>query len=268
MSSVTNYKITLFPGDTMWSPNGTHICDATGFTIIASVPTTIELEDYDKYCHVYEYLANERSSRGICLGYSNINVWVTTNSEYTLPNIKQNTFLIPHPTWSNVYMPKASQCKCTQVYAVTTGPINFDEPWVTKQQPKTNKKEVITINNLYNTSNVSEVVYNKETDKYILTTTIHKIPIMESVNVYDETGAIVFQKQVQKIERIVENVDEQILDENGKVIMEDVLDQNGDPILEPKIPEKYFNGNVEIERNEYLLSGGIKAIYVSCSLLS
>lgn len=268
-NDLPTYKITLLPGDTLWCSHATHVCDANGISQTVYTNTTIEFTDVNKYCHVYEFVASERQKRNAILGYSNVDVWVTSDPDYVLPSVQPNTFLVPHPSWSNVYMPKASQCKCSQVYAVTTEVVNFNEPWVAKQQPKTIKKDVTKVTKVFGTSNTQEVVYDEEQDKYILKTTEFQYPVMETVDVYDESGAIVFQQEVQKTVKTIETVDEPVVDSEGKVVvMEDVLNEDGSVVMEPKVLEKYFNGSVEVGRDEYLSlgDGGMKAVWVKGSL--
>jgi hypothetical protein len=121
---------------------------------------------------------------------------------------------------------------------------------------------------VFGTSNTQEVVYDEEHDKYILKTTEFQYPVMETVDVYDENGVIVFQREVQKTVKTTETVDEPVVDAEGKVVMEDVLNEDGSVVMEPKVLEKYFNGSVEVGRDEYLSlgEGGLKAVWVKGSL--
>lgn len=279
------YKLTLLPGDIQWTPEATHVCDADGYANIVNSPCTLEFDTLDKYTHVYEYISNERIQRNACLwdasqpvsSQSNVELWVTPNPDYVLPSIRKNTFLVPHPTWSNVYMPKASQCTCANTRAITQeDDLRFDAPWVTQQRPKTVLKEVVTTNKLFTTSNVEDVVYDAEQDKYILKTSEVQYPILETVDVYDDAGNIVFQKEVQKTERVVNTVEEPVLDPTtGTPVLEDVLNPvTGQPVLIPSRPEKYFdpthNPPHEIDHATFLATtqpGAIKAVSVQCAMV-
>lgn len=267
------YKITLMPGDYKWSTNGTHICDQNGFAIVCDTVTDVTFENTSNYCNTYNILSCERKDRCYCIGYSNVDLWVMENPEYILPTIKEGTFLIPHSSFSNIYIPKASQCRCHQVAAVTKEEIKtFNPPWKNKLKEK---KETVTLDEdeyVYTTSNVSKIIYNNQLNRYILSNVEEKIPMFEIIDVYSESGELLFQQEIPKTQKIV--IEREVLDDLGNIVMENELDISGAPILIPSVPEKYFDnvGN-EITYQEYnnLNTSNVttfKALQIKCSLVN
>lgn len=260
----------LVPGDYLWSASGMHVCDENGFVITVKEKTIVKYTDVDKYCYTYQRLANERINRNITIGYSNVDLWIAPNNEYILPSIRKNTLLVPHPTLPEVYMPKTSQCGCSMVYAATAiDNISFDIPWVPKKKEKIQIREEIKINKVFATSNVQEVIYDEVNNRYVIKTTEIEYPVMELVDIYDESGKVVLQKEMQKVERVIETVQVPVLDENKQQVMEIMLDENNQVIMIPEIPERYFDGTTEITYENYKAnSNATKAILIPCSLIN
>lgn len=265
------FKLTLLPGDNLWSSNGTHIPDDDGFVKICSDFITLDVNDSNIIHKIRAIIEEEREQNTIINTLSNIDLWITQNTEYPFDNIIKGTLLIPHPSWSNIYIPKTEQSLSSDIYAITYKSISkpsFEPVLIPKKIPKINtvtktyfEKETI--------SNTTEkVVYDPDTERYVMRSYTVQTDVTETVNIYNDAGDIIGQQELPKIIKIEKQVDENVYDEYGNMVYEDVLDANGQQVLIPQYQLRYYNGISEISYEEYAQTPGSSvAIKVSCRLI-
>lgn len=269
------HLISIFPGDYVWTPEGTHVCDEeTGAVLRSQHHYTIDVANDDVFNTVFEKLCCERRERhNLCLGDgSNVDLWVL-ESDYKGP-LLHGTVLVPSGVANDVYKAKASQCLCQDIAAVIAEdvPNRFTTEWVPKQTPKLKRTEVEKPVTETVTVVSKKPTFDATTQLWVLNETEETVEraVVDKFDLFDASGSNVGIHTVPRTK--TEVIEEPVVDAEGAPVMEDVLDELGNVVLIPKRLERYFHANdhQELTHDQYVSSSnlGIKAIQVKCNLFN
>jgi hypothetical protein len=148
---------------------------------------------------------------------------------------------------------------------------DFTQPMQSKQKIKTLKKVIpngkISMIETDISSSKVEIVFDEDTQKYMQKTIpIHRKEYQKvelEYPLYNEEGEIIGTHKVEKRED--EEVEENVLDENGCLIWEDELDENGNVIMEPAYKVRYLLPDAtQISKEEYeVRTANNEAVYIA-----
>ena len=264
--------ISIFPGDYVWTSNGTHEVDEKGFAIKSNKHTVVSFAD-DLFHVVYSKIRHERETNDdLYLGCEKEKLWVLAKSD--LVQAPRGTFLstvIP-----GYYEVKECPVMCIKTHALCEEAISFVTEYVAKKQPKVLKTETeeAVMENYSETVYIDEPVYDQTLNAYV----IQKVPremtgernVYDTFDLYDAAGTIVGTHKVMQMKTVTKEVP--VLDEHGDPVMEDVVDANGAVVMEPKISTKYVSETGEertLENYEQQTEGQVvyKAILVDALII-
>ena len=253
--------ISIFPGDYIWTVNGTHEIGENGFALKSKENLVVSLTD-ELFQFVYPKITHEREcSENMNVGSEKQKLWVLAKSD--LVQGEKGTFIAS--IFPGFYKLKQSPVMCDKTYAMCTDIVSFITENVPKRHPKIHKTEIEkeVMENFTETVYIDEPVYDQTLNAY----TIQKVPkeLTGERNVYDtfdlyDNGVKVGTHKVKQMKKITNEVP--VFDEKGEPVIEDVVDENGNTVMEPKIPTKYISETGEERTLEnYLQQGSSEIVY-------
>lgn len=234
-------KVTIYPGEYIWSPEGTHICNENGYAIKATELTTVEISHPDRFNNARNIICSNRILSDSFSHNDISGIWLVES------DISANKYLYIMPIGdTSYYQMKGSYCLCNKTCGVLAETYtNFIPQMVPKQQQKVDKetKKVPVMQTVQKTVTKKEIVFDEATQRYIQKNVDTQIPfqqpIVDEFPLYDENDQVIGTHKVPRMED--KTIELPLFNPDGIPQTEPVLDASGNPVLVPEFEVRYID---------------------------
>ncbi len=234
-------KVTIYPGEYIWSQEGTHVCDESGFAIKASNLTTIEIANQERFKNARNIICSNRISTDSFSHNDISGVWLVQS------DIPSNKYLYIAPIGTTSYYKiKESYCLCNKTCGVLADNYTqFIPNMILKKQQKIKKEttKIPVMQTIQKTVTQKEIVFDEATQRYIQKNVEIQVPseepIIDEFPLYDENDQVIGTHKVPRMEEKVTEIP--LFNPDGTPQMEEVLDASGNPILVPEFEVRYID---------------------------